>query len=322
MATSRNRAAALALASLVFPLPLALACRTSAAQASALDALNPEVRARVTCSIQAATRFSLPANLVIAVAEQEGGRSGQWVQNTNGSYDVGPLQFNTAYLQTLARYGITAKDVEAGGCYPFELAAWRIRRHLDRDAGDIWTRAANYHSKTPVHNARYRAAIRARAAKWARWLTEHVPSVEVAALKVPPAPNPPPVPPTLTETEAVAPLREVTPQVTRRAPRKKQAPAARAKAEPVTTPQPDSALGGHVHVTETLAALDARRHCQLLALVTAQPCSAATQASNTQAGARAVLEHEHARVQTTSGRTHRLARRVAAANPGAAPQTE
>jgi hypothetical protein len=45
-----------------------------------------------------------------------------------------------------------------------------VRLHIKNDKGDIWTRAANYHSRTPKHNARYRADLIAKAAKWADWL--------------------------------------------------------------------------------------------------------------------------------------------------------
>ena len=78
---------------------------------------------RVTCSISAAARFDVPANIVLAVAEMEGGRPGQWKRNANGTHDVGPMQFNTAYLRELRHYGITTEDVAGAGCYAFELAA-------------------------------------------------------------------------------------------------------------------------------------------------------------------------------------------------------
>ncbi|MDN7880121.1 muramidase [Burkholderia aenigmatica] len=132
--------------------------------------LPPRIHERVVCSISAATKYEIPANLLLAVAEKEAGKPGQWVRNTNGTSDVGSLQFNTAYLATLARYGITPDDVAQAGCYPYDLAAWRIRGHLLRDAGDIWTRAANYHSRTPIYNATYRADLVVRAARWADWL--------------------------------------------------------------------------------------------------------------------------------------------------------
>jgi hypothetical protein len=132
--------------------------------------LPPQLQERVVCSISAAAKYEIPANIVLAIAEKEGGKPGQWVRNTNGTHDVGPMQFNTAYLNTLARYGITANDVAAAGCYPYDLAAWRLRQHIKNDAGDLWTRVANYHSRTYIYNSVYRADLMVKAVKWADWL--------------------------------------------------------------------------------------------------------------------------------------------------------
>jgi hypothetical protein len=134
---------------------------------------------RVVCSISAAAKYEIPANLVLAVAEKEAGRPGQWIRNTNGTSDVGTMQFNTAYLATLARYGITPADVAQAGCYPYNLAAWRLRKHLLYDHGDMWTRAANYHSRTPVYNAEYRADLMVKAAQWADWLQARYPTYDM-----------------------------------------------------------------------------------------------------------------------------------------------
>ena len=183
--------------------------------------LPPLEQERIVCSISAAVKYQVPANIVLAVAEKEGGKPGQWVRNTNGTHDVGPMQFNTAYLRELARYGITAGDVAAAGCYPFDLAAWRLRRHLRDDQGDLWTRAANYHSRTPRFNAVYRADLRKKAAKWADWLearfvtldvtragaTPSTPTVKPA--DAPAAPTAHPTPPRSARTAAYVP-RQIT----------------------------------------------------------------------------------------------------------------
>lgn len=132
--------------------------------------LSPRLQERVVCSISAAMKYEVPANIVLAVAENESGKPGQWVRNANGTHDVGSMQFNTAYLGELARYGITANDVAAAGCYSFDLAAWRLRQHIRKDKGDLWTRAANYHSRTVRYNVIYRADLMAKAVKWADWL--------------------------------------------------------------------------------------------------------------------------------------------------------
>lgn len=146
--------------------------------------LPPLEQERISCSIIAAVKYELPANIVLAVAGQEGGKPGQWVKNKNGSYDVGTMQFNTNYLTDLAKYGISATDVEKPGCYPFELAAWRIRNHVRNDKGDLWTRVANYHSRTPEYNQVYRALIMRRAASWADWLDERFNTHAVAQASV------------------------------------------------------------------------------------------------------------------------------------------
>ncbi len=139
----------------------------------------PQLQERVVCSIAAAVKYQIPANIVLAVAEKEAGKPGQWVRNTNGTHDVGPMQFNTAYLRDLTGYGITPDDVAAAGCYAYDLAAWRLRQHIKKDRGDLWTRAANYHSRTPQYNATYRADLLVKSGRWADWLEVRFVTVEV-----------------------------------------------------------------------------------------------------------------------------------------------
>ena len=132
--------------------------------------LPPDIQERVVCSIAAAIKYEIPANILLAIAEKEGGKPGQWVSNSNGTHDVGSMQFNTAHLQELSKFGITVDHVAIPGCYAYDLAAWRVRLHIKNDKGDIWTKAANYHSRTPKYNAKYRADLIVRAVKWADWL--------------------------------------------------------------------------------------------------------------------------------------------------------
>ncbi len=135
--------------------------------------LPPSLQERVVCSVTAAVKYDVPANIVLAVAELENGKPGQYRINDNGSKDIGTMQFNTHYLADLSVYGITAKDVAAAGCYPYELATWRLRNHIRHDKGDLWTKAANYHSYTPEYNGIYRAKLKLAARRWADWLVQH-----------------------------------------------------------------------------------------------------------------------------------------------------
>lgn len=141
--------------------------------------LPPAAQEPVTCVVEAAMEYNVPANVLLALAEKEGGKPGQWVRNTNGTYDVGPMQFNSAYLKELMPHGIFESDVAAEGCYPYHLAAWRIRDHIRNDKGDLWTRVANYHSRTPSVNAVYRADLIIKAARWAEWVDIHYVTYEV-----------------------------------------------------------------------------------------------------------------------------------------------
>jgi hypothetical protein len=90
------------------------------------------------------------------------------------------MQFNTDYLDSLSRFGIRVSDVAGSDCYPFDLAAWRLSGHLARDQGDLWTRAANYHSRTPRHNASYRWKLRRAASRWETWLRQQFQVEEIA----------------------------------------------------------------------------------------------------------------------------------------------
>ena len=99
----------------------------------------PKIQERVICSIAAAAKYEVPANIMLALSEKEGGKPGQWVRNSNNTDDVGSMQFNTRYLKDLARYGIRPEEVAAAGWYPFSLAACRLRGPIKNIKGDLWT---------------------------------------------------------------------------------------------------------------------------------------------------------------------------------------
>lgn len=135
--------------------------------------IPPPQQERIVCSIQAASKYDFDPIILLAVSSNENGKPGQWVKNKNGTHDVGPMQLNTAYLATLAKHGITAQDAAKPGCYSYYLAAWRIKGHIVKDrSGDIWTKVANYHSYTPVHNKKYRQKLIVNAERWVKWFQQ------------------------------------------------------------------------------------------------------------------------------------------------------
>ena len=132
--------------------------------------LPPEMplnEVRVYCSVEAAIHYDMAADLIYAVSLNEGGKSDSKVKNTNGTFDLGFMQFNTAYLKTLQKDGITKDDVMKSNCYPFHLAAWRIKQHINENTGDdLLSKVAYYHSRTPVYNARYRQKLEENVQKF------------------------------------------------------------------------------------------------------------------------------------------------------------
>ena len=152
--------------------------------------LPPLEQDRIVCSISAAEAYAIPADIMLAIAEIEGGKPQLQVEggkpqlqvaNTNRTYDIGYMQFNSSYIADLTnRYSYDYQTIaEADGCYSFYLAAWRIASHIKNDKGSIWQKSANYHSRTPKYNLIYQKKLISSARKWALWLNKHFTTVNL-----------------------------------------------------------------------------------------------------------------------------------------------
>jgi hypothetical protein len=111
------------------------------------------------CLLLSAQTHSVPAAVLIGIMRVEGGHVGQQVQNTNGSYDLGPMQVNTVWMPELARsWGVDQKTayqwVRDDGCINVDVAAWILRRNLDQ-TGYLVGAIKNYHSATPALGVPY-----------------------------------------------------------------------------------------------------------------------------------------------------------------------
>jgi hypothetical protein len=72
------------------------------------------------------------------------------------------------------------EDVRWDGCKNVEIAAYLLKKRLSENNGqDFWTKVANYHSKTPMYNSRYKDKIQPLAHKWASWLQEQYKNAQV-----------------------------------------------------------------------------------------------------------------------------------------------
>ncbi len=116
--------------------------------------------AQPACLQQAATHYKLPLDLLSAILRVEGGRPGLAVRNTNGSFDLGPMQINTVWLSTLKPRGITLGMLRDDYCVNVAVASWILARELQRlpnqpSRGQVWQAVGSYHSHTPEYNYRY-----------------------------------------------------------------------------------------------------------------------------------------------------------------------
>jgi hypothetical protein len=112
-----------------------------------------------SCLILAAQSYNVPPAAMIGIMHVEGGHIGQQVMNTNGSYDLGPMQVNTLWLPQLARlWHVDARTahmwVRDNGCVNVYVAAWILRQKMNDGAG-LYNGIARYHSGTGWRGARY-----------------------------------------------------------------------------------------------------------------------------------------------------------------------
>lgn len=135
----------------------ALMAASSAASAqSARLRTDPEPVAQ--CIAQAAQAFRIPELPLWIILDVERGTLGRVSRNTNGTYDMGPMQINSIWLKRLAPYGITEHQVLNNLCMNIYVGAWIFTKEL-KEHGTLPKAIANYHSPTPKHQMRYLGLI-------------------------------------------------------------------------------------------------------------------------------------------------------------------
>lgn len=116
------------------------------------------------CLFLAAQTYSLPPAVLVGIYQVEGGQVGQEVgPNVNGTYDLGPMQINTAWLDDLSRrWGVSEstarKWVRDDPCTNVGVAAWILRTNLN-ETNDLAKAIAYYHSHTPRHGQVYKEKV-------------------------------------------------------------------------------------------------------------------------------------------------------------------
>ncbi len=122
-----------------------------------IPALDP-VPVTEACIIQTAERFDLPILLLEAILEVEGGTVGEVSKNTNDTFDIGPMQINSIWLQEFAPY-VSPSQILYNGCVNVQIGAWILRSNINRAKGDFWKGVGNYHSGTPHLHRKYQEKV-------------------------------------------------------------------------------------------------------------------------------------------------------------------
>lgn len=115
------------------------------------------------CLFAAAETYAVPVDVLLGIMHVEGGKVGQMVKNTNGSFDLGPMQINTVWVPELSRYwGVSQQAamrlVRDDACVNIGVAAWILRSRTNK-TGSLMGGIAGYHSLTPGIGSSYRNKV-------------------------------------------------------------------------------------------------------------------------------------------------------------------
>ena len=137
---------------LKFALCALMLSASASANAAALPTDDP---ATAACIQRAVEGFGVPELPIWILLDVERGTLGKVSGNTNGSYDIGPMQINSTWLPRLAKLGVTEDQLLNDLCTNIFVGAWVFAHEYKRFKGDVGKAMAHYHSPTPKHQQRY-----------------------------------------------------------------------------------------------------------------------------------------------------------------------
>jgi soluble lytic murein transglycosylase-like protein len=106
------------------------------------------------CFDLAAQRYNVSPALLQAIAQHEsGGRATVINTNPNGSRDIGLMQINSSWLPTLARHGISERDLY-DPCVNVLVGAWILSNNFAR-LGYTTQGLGAYNASSPDKRERY-----------------------------------------------------------------------------------------------------------------------------------------------------------------------
>lgn len=124
----------------------------------------------VECINQAAITYRVPAVLIVSVLLTEGGKPGSMIANKNGTFDYGPMQINTLWLDKVKPYGFSEHDIRYDPCINVWVGTWILGQRI-ADATDVWYGVGSYNSYSLPQNYRYKNKVSGVYARLHRYLS-------------------------------------------------------------------------------------------------------------------------------------------------------
>lgn len=118
----------------------------------------------LACMVAVAAYYHLPPRVLPAIQAVEGGHVGSLHVNTDGSEDLGVMQVNTRWVESLARtIGATPEATRqrliGDACFNIAASGVILRFYLNEARGDILLAVGDYHSHTPALRDDYLARV-------------------------------------------------------------------------------------------------------------------------------------------------------------------
>ena len=118
----------------------------------------------LACMAFVASLNGLPPRVLPSIASVEGGRQGVASRNRDGSEDLGLMQVNTRWVNTIAHVvGLSAPQTRMlllnDPCFNISAAGAILRTYLAESHGDLMRAIGDYHSHTRPLNWDYQAKV-------------------------------------------------------------------------------------------------------------------------------------------------------------------
>lgn len=107
-------------------------------------ALGQSAAAHADCWAQAAQRYGIARDLLVAIGRTESGLNPQAVGVNRASVDIGLMQINSAWLPRLQRFGIQRADL-FDACINIDVGAWILAQEVSR-YGYTWQAVGAYNA--------------------------------------------------------------------------------------------------------------------------------------------------------------------------------